>query len=144
MSYDERFDEFEKIFWQLSKKMEYLWHDIYATTFPGSQSQIMYLLAENGPQKMSELANSLHLTAGAVTTAADILIEKGYIIRFRNENDRRVVQLDVTEEGRNKLTELQKEGKEVMKSVFEEVSDRDFALMNKIFKRASKKLDKLS
>jgi len=143
MSSDDRFDEFEKIFWQLSRKMEYVWQDIYAKTFPGSQSQIVYLLAQGGPKKMSELANSLHITAGAVTIAADLLIERGYIIRYRNEGDRRVVQLELTEKGRSRVDELQEEGKQVMKSVFEAVSDRDFILMNKIFKQASAKIDEL-
>lgn len=144
MNYNDRFEKFEKIFWHLSKKMEYVWQDIYAKTFPGSQSQIVYLLAEYGPKKMSELANSLHITAGAVTTAADILIEKGYIIRFRNEDDRRVVQLDITEKGKEKLDELQKEGRRIMKSIFQDVSDKDFELMNKVFKQASMKIDELS
>ena len=137
----EQFREFEILFWQLSRKTEYLWKDIYAKTFPGSQSRIMYLLEQNGPMKMSEFANSLHITAGAVTTASNLLIENGYISRFRNETDRRVVRLELTDKGRSTLNALKSEGKEMMNLVFKDISDSDLNTLRTIFKQATINID---
>lgn len=140
---DNIFIDFEKLFWQLSRKMEYLWKRIYAETFPGSQSYIMFLLQQRGSKKMSELAHSLHLTAGAVTTAADHLIEQAYIARVRDENDRRIIRLELTEKGSETLIELQQEGRKIMKSVFNDVSDAEMDLMISIFRRGTVNIDKM-
>lgn len=137
------FQDFEKWFWQLSRKMENIWKDIYTKTFPGSQSRIMYLLEQNGPLRMSDLANELHITAGAVTTASNILIKNEYIMRIRNEEDRRVVHLDLTENGRRKLNELRETGKEMMKLVFKDLSDEELKNMLAAFKQASANIDSM-
>ena len=143
MDRKESLRNFEVLFWQLSRKVEYLWKDIYAKTFPGSQSRIMYLLEQNGPLKMSELANSLHITAGAVTTASNILIENGYISRLRNEQDRRVVHLDLTDKGSKILNELQNEGREMMNLVFDDISETELETIQKVYKEATINIDKL-
>src|SRR5699024_10367341 len=110
-------------------KVEYLWKDIYQQTFPGSQSYIMFLLQQNGPKKMSELADDLHITAGAITTASDHLIEHGYIARIRDEVDRRVVRLELTKKGTETLSQLQNEGRKIMKTVFTDLSDTELEMM---------------
>lgn len=143
MDRQNNFLHFEKLFWQLSRKMEHQWRDIYVQTFPGSQSYIMYLLEQRGSKKMSELADSLHVTAGAVTTASNQLIKQGYIARTRDEKDRRVVHLELTEKGRNILNKLQNEGRRMMKLVFNDISDSDLKLMNTIFKQATINLDNM-
>ncbi len=143
MEKQNQFAEFEKSFWKLSREMAHLWEKIYKETFPGSQSHILFLLQRNGPKKMSELAIALHLTPGAITTASDHLNEQGYISRIRDEEDRRVVHLELTEKGDLKLKELQSEGKKIMKLVFNNVSEEDIAKMNMIFKDAAINIDNI-
>jgi len=133
----QHFRDFEKLFWQLSRKMEYVWKDVYTQSFPGSQSHIMYLLQQSGPKKMSELAEALHLTAGAVTTASDHLIDHGYIARERDKKDRRVVYLHMNKKGTKTLEALKKEGRKKMKYVFQDISEEDLDRMITIFKQAS-------
>lgn len=137
------FDEFEQLFWQLAKKTEYQWKLIYQETFPGSQSVIMYYLEQRGPLKMSVLADTLHLTAGAVTTASNKLIEQGYISRIRDQQDRRVVRLHITEEGQAIMYELQETGRQMMKKIFRHVSDSDLQNMNRIFIQSIQQLSEL-
>lgn len=141
MDRENSFIDFEKMFWQLSRKMKYLWTDIYTQTFPGSQSYIMSLLQQSGPLKMSELAKDLHITAGAVTSASNQLIEHEYITRVWDEKDRRIVRLDLTEKGRNTLKELQIEGRKIMKYVFRDISDSELEMLYDIFKQATINLD---
>src|SRR5690625_4578713 len=124
------FEEFERLFWQLSREMGYQWRKIYNDTFPGSQSHILFLLERKGPQKMSELAETLHLTPGAVTTASDRLIDQGYIARTRDKTDRRVTHLEMTQKGKQILNELQNQGRKIMKSVFKDISNEDLGKIN--------------
>lgn len=144
MDLQDSFIHFERSFWHLSRKMENVWKEVYANTFPGSQSRIMYLLKQDGPQKMSELATALHITAGAVTTASDILIQNGYLTRIRDQQDRRVVRLALTEKGEVTLIALQNEGHNMMKTVFKDLSNEDLQRLCMIFEKASLNIDHLA
>src|SRR5690625_4346248 len=123
--------------------MGYQWRKVYDDTFPGSQSHILFLLERNGPQRMSELAEVLHLTPGAVTTASDRLIDQGYIARIRDKTDRRVTRLEMTHKGKETLNELQNKGRKIMKLVFKDISDNDLEKMNDIFRQATINIDKI-
>ena len=48
----------------------------------------------------SEVAKELHLTPGTLISMADRLVRKGYVIRLRSEDDRRVIRLGLTKKGR--------------------------------------------
>lgn len=137
------FSEFEKLYWKTSREISFLWKKIYEQTFPGSQSHILFLLQRNGPQKMSELAKALHLTRGAITTASDQLIEQGYIARKRDQNDRRVIFLNLTKQGRETLKELQIKGQKAMKLVFKDLSDDDLETLMIIFNQANLRITEI-
>lgn len=53
-----------------------------------------------GPGRtMSEIAEKRHVTAGTLTAAMNNLVKKGYVVRERSEEDRRVVYIRLTEKG---------------------------------------------
>ncbi|MCQ2081941.1 MAG: MarR family transcriptional regulator [Lachnospiraceae bacterium] len=52
------------------------------------------------PRNMSEIAKRLSVTVGTLTTNMNGLEKKGYVIRTRSEDDRRVVLITLTERGR--------------------------------------------
>ncbi|MEO4055186.1 MarR family transcriptional regulator [Solibacillus sp. CAU 1738] len=137
------FLQFEKLFWNLSKNMSYLWKGVFEERFPGSQSHILFLLERKGHLKMSEVAEALHLTPGAVTTASDKLIDNGYITRVRDEQDRRVVYLDMTKEGKEVLANLQKEARKVMQLVFSNLSETDLNFLISTFEQAEKNIKEM-
>jgi DNA-binding MarR family transcriptional regulator len=65
--------------------------------------QEMHLIEKLGPDKelrMSQIANVLGVTLGTMTVAADRLDKKGYVVRQRLDDDRRVVKLRLTDKGR--------------------------------------------
>ena len=51
-------------------------------------------------KSMSKVAKSLRITVGTLTVAINNLKKKGYVERFRSENDRRVVKVRLTKKGR--------------------------------------------
>lgn len=140
---EKTFSQFEKLYWKLSKNMSYIWKGIFEQRFPGSQSHLLFLLERSGPKKMSELADSLHLTPGAVTIASEKLIDNGYIARIRDEKDRRVVFLEMTIKGREALAEVQNEGRKAMKLVFSHLSETDVDFLIGTFEQAVKNIDDL-
>lgn len=53
----------------------------------------------NRERTMSDTAKDLRITSGTLTTAIDNLIKKGYVVRERSLEDRRVVKIKLTEKG---------------------------------------------
>lgn len=139
----ERFSQFQRLYWDISRNMSFVWREIYEKEFPGSQSHILFLLERNGSTKMSKLAELLYLTPGAVTTAADKLILNEYIARTRDENDRRVIRLEITDKGKEALRDLQEKGREAMSAVFSHLSDEDLDYFISKLDQASQNIERV-
>ena len=54
-------------------------------------------LGEGSP--MSAIAKKMNVTAGTLSTSMNSLVKKKYVIRQRSEEDRRVVNIQLTEKG---------------------------------------------
>ncbi|MCI6886023.1 MAG: MarR family transcriptional regulator [Lachnospiraceae bacterium] len=52
------------------------------------------------PKNMSTIAKALSVTVGTLTIAMNSLVKKGYVIRERGVEDRRVVYISLSEKGR--------------------------------------------
>ncbi len=59
------------------------------------------LLEQDGHNTMSEIAAKVGITVGALTTAVNVLVKKGYLKRNRSDKDRRIVRMFLTEKGRH-------------------------------------------
>lgn len=55
---------------------------------------------------MSELAQEMHISKQQLTPLVYKLINSGLLIRKTDENDRRIVRIEITETGRNKAEEI--------------------------------------
>lgn len=53
-----------------------------------------------GTKTMSETAATLGITTGTLTVAVDRLVRKGYVERRRDQDDRRVVRVQLTKKGK--------------------------------------------
>lgn len=81
------------------------------------------------PRSMSELAKALHVTTGTLTVGIRNLVKKGYVERFRTEEDKRVVKVGLTKEGR-RLCRLHDHFHAAMaQSVLEELSEEETKLL---------------
>lgn len=64
-----------------------------------SEMHVIDNIGINRERTMSDTAKDLRITSGTLTTAVDNLIKKGYVARERSLEDRRVVNIKLTEEG---------------------------------------------
>jgi len=65
-----------------------------------AQHAVLSMLAETGETNMGSLARSVGTTMGAVTSLVDKLVYAGYVTRSRSVDDRRVVNVKITPQGR--------------------------------------------
>ncbi len=70
-----------------------------------------------GPQTMSEVAARLLVTVGTLTISVNRLVKKGFVWRYRPEDDRRVVMVLLTEKGKDAYKLHQDFHGKMMKSV---------------------------
>jgi DNA-binding MarR family transcriptional regulator len=52
-----------------------------------------------GQASVSDLAHAKNISRPAISQSVDILVNKGYILRTTDKNDRRHIQLDLTDAG---------------------------------------------
>lgn len=64
-----------------------------------SEMHVIDNIGINRERTMSDTAKDLRVTSGTLTTAVDNLIKKGYVVRERSIEDRRVVKIRLTEKG---------------------------------------------
>jgi len=63
------------------------------------QVLVLFALLDSGEVTMSDLTHWLKIAQGVATRTVDRLVEKGLVERRRDEGDRRVVFVKLTEEG---------------------------------------------
>ena len=61
---------------------------------------IIEAIGTKEPKSMSTVARLMNVTTGTLTKAMDGLTEKGYVIRERSKQDKRVVWVYLTEKGK--------------------------------------------
>lgn len=103
MDKKEKFDKIMKIALDVHKK---LFAIIIQDVEPSISQSSVYLLAYiriKGNCTVTEIANYLEITLSAVTSLVDKLCKTGLVMRFRNDEDRRVVFMKLTEKGEKVL-----------------------------------------
>lgn len=71
-----------------------------------SQGAALSVLAQHGPQRMSHLARFLLQQTQTTTDLVDRLERRGLVRRIRHETDRRVVLVEITDQGKALMAEI--------------------------------------
>jgi DNA-binding MarR family transcriptional regulator len=97
---------------------------------PAGLGVLRVLSVQNG-LKSSEVASRGWSTPGTVTTVVDTLVRDGYVERRRDDDDRRVVRLYVTDKGRQKADEAGAVIGPKWRNAFDYVAPEDEAVIRK-------------
>ncbi|MFD0678919.1 MULTISPECIES: MarR family transcriptional regulator [unclassified Paenibacillus] len=101
--------------------------------FSGSQVAALEVIQRQGPIKVTHLSESLSLSLSAVTLLCDKLIQNGYLIRDRDDEDRRVVYLNITMHGREVLENVLASEKELVSQWLNGLSEPELEQFNRTF-----------
>ncbi|EPD52249.1 hypothetical protein HMPREF1210_01602 [Paenisporosarcina sp. HGH0030] len=66
---------------------------------PFNEFTVLRALEEDRTLRVSDVARRLNSTNSYVTLTSDKLVQKGFLIRERNDSDRRTVYMTLTDEG---------------------------------------------
>ena len=64
-----------------------------------TEMHTIHAVGDERPRTMTEISRDLNITMGTLTTGVDKLIKKGYLVRKRTEEDKRVVLVELTDKG---------------------------------------------
>lgn len=84
----------------------------------GPQFYILYQLEQKGRCTVGELADSMCVKPSAITAMIDRLDKHDYVIRDRDEEDRRVVHIRLTDAGKDILTQAKQKRQETLQEHF--------------------------
>lgn len=87
------------------------------------QIRVLFMLAERPGASAGELAEELKVSPPTITGMTDRLSKQGLIVRGVDPGDRRIVRLQLSEEGVRLTTELVDMSKAVLRGVFERIPE---------------------
>lgn len=133
--------ELLELFYNILRRMKKEWHKELQHGINPSQYLILKTLKHSGPQKANELAEAIQMTPGAITGASDKLVSEGYAERKGAMKDRRVVYLEITDQGEHILESMIENQKKATERFFEGLSDEDISHLIRIYHQISNNLD---
>ena len=84
---------------------------------------VLRVIIESQPVSMGYIHEELHMANSTVTVIVDYLHEAGLVKRRRDSEDRRVVLLEITEEGREIMAGLLKKRQDFMEKALLDMED---------------------
>ncbi|MBO5461382.1 MAG: MarR family transcriptional regulator [Ruminococcus sp.] len=86
---------------------------------------IMRTIGIGEGKNMSSIARELNITVGSLTTSMNSLVKKKYVVRERSEEDRRIVNIRLTEKGERAFHHHAEFHKKLVDAVVEYVDEDD-------------------
>lgn len=102
---------------------------------------VLVELRAHGPQKQSDLAQTLGFTPGAVTNIANKLIEFKLAERKYDASDRRKIYLAITEDGIEVLKDAQLKGQLFYEELFQVLDQEELQQFLDIYEKLLKNID---
>lgn len=123
--------DFAKLWWKLSKDLRTHMETQLAPTLTEGQLTVLELLMFSGQERMkpSDFIEFLATTPAAITTLLDRMEKSGLIARERDEKDRRIVWVLVTEKGQSECERGMKVREQFLQSYLSRISSHNQQLL---------------
>lgn len=89
--------------------------------------QVLIALDAEGPLPMRRLAEAMDVSQASATGIIDRMEERGLVERLRDDEDRRVVRVGLTADGRSTIEAMTAERREHLALVMDELTDDELA-----------------
>lgn len=99
---------------------------------------IIEAIGMNEPKNMSTIAREISVTVGTLTIAMNSLVKKGYVLRERGKEDRRVVYISLTERGKAAYVHHARFHKAMIDSISDEMTSEEMELLIKTLTKLDK------
>lgn len=108
-----------------------------------AQLRLLRALVRDGPMPATRLAEAVAITPSTATQMVEALERRKLVRRTHSKTDRRVVTVDVTEDGRRRSEARRSANRAVFARMFAEVPSNELATGVEILRRYADYLDSL-
>jgi DNA-binding MarR family transcriptional regulator len=106
--------------------------------------QILGILITSGPLPISTIGRQLHISKPNMTPLIDKLVKDKMVKRIRSKEDRRVVNIEITDEGKKFLLEARKVVEENIKENLSNLNDKELETLNESLENIKKLVFKMN
>jgi DNA-binding MarR family transcriptional regulator len=106
--------------------------------------QILGILITSGPLPISTIGRQLHISKPNMTPLIDKLVEDGWVKRLRNDKDRRIINIEITDEGKKFLLEARKVVEENIKENLSNLNNEELETLNESLENIKKLVLKIN
>ncbi|OON69555.1 MarR family transcriptional regulator [Klebsiella pneumoniae] len=96
---------------------------------------VLRILNRTNKEMVSRVANELNVSNSHITAVTEKLINKGFVTRSRSTSDRRVVYLEITEQGKDLVAKMEGAKKQYLQERFSTLSEEEMNIMISISKK---------
>ncbi len=105
-----------------------------------SQFYVLALLLKN-KLTVTEIAKALNVKPSAVTSILDRMHDNGFIVRRRDEADRRLVMVGITAKGQSVFATSQEKRHKIVEHYFSCLTDEEIELLVNVFEKVAHSID---
>jgi DNA-binding MarR family transcriptional regulator len=93
------------LFFEFQSKLQFFerkyFKEIGISDVTPNEVKVLYIIGISNIKSMSEIADKLKVTQGTLSITVNSLVKKGYVIRTRHNQDRRIIILYLTKKSLN-------------------------------------------
>lgn len=142
MKINDDFETLDRFFRLLVEKHRNLETEHYRahglTQLSSADLRAVQTLGKTRQERMTNLAKHLRLTVGTLTTTIDRLVAKGYVFRHRLEDDRRVVEVELSQKGIEVFDDIEASRKLLAERVFGQLNPDERIVLKNILSKLIK------
>ncbi|HOA78802.1 MAG: MarR family transcriptional regulator [Bacilli bacterium] len=103
-----------------------------------AEIKVLYMIGMSNTKSMSEIADELKITRGTLSITVDNLVKKGYVIRARNKQDRRVVILYLTKKSVSIVKDYEEFYNALIRSLVASIDEDKAIVLDEILRNLNK------
>lgn len=112
-------------------------------SMPPSHMKVMFHLRHKGASSVSEIAKRLLISKPNMTPIIDKLLSDGYVHRYNNPDDRRIIMVELTNKGEDFLKDQAQHIKNKLADIIAPLSDEDLQKLDESVKNMLTIISKL-
>ena len=109
----------------------------------GSQLWVLKMIEPAGRLSLSELSERVRAKNSTMTGIIDRMERDGLVVRRRSDDDRRVINIELTSKGRALASGVQAPPTHLFRSLLESLPDRDAAELERIMTKLAKRVKEM-
>jgi MarR family 2-MHQ and catechol resistance regulon transcriptional repressor len=130
------------VFMKAAKSVqERIKHDIANYDLSPTEFAVLEVLYHKGKQTVQQISSRILLASGSMTYVIDKLERKGLLKRNFCKEDRRVIHLTITKDGRKLMEEIFPQHELIIHELFGDLTNEEKELIINILKKVGQKAD---